>query len=191
MSRPGQGLSTLRPAHRPSKTNVVRQLPSLLLGILGASRYRFRDAAGRIGWDHRAERRRQDNSAAADVRYYTAHLWGNQGGGADRPGPGARRRLRLGDDGPPTFADQRRGPWTAPVGYTQARTVDRRVCRDRPVYRSAGAALFRRYALAVGLRDLRTRRSRHSDRGRGAGGRPPRFPPQTPLRPGIVQPTPH
>src|SRR5258708_1965439 len=149
MSRPGQGLSTLRPAHRPSKTNVVRQLPSLLLGILGASRYRFRDAAGRIGWDHRAERRRQDNSAAADVRYYTAHLWGNQGGGADRPDPGARRRLRLGDDGPPKCADQRRGPWTAPVGYTQARTVDRRVCLDRPVYRSAGAALFRRHALAV------------------------------------------
>src|SRR5436190_11854078 len=101
MSRPGQSLSTVRPADRPSKTNVVRQLPSLLLGVLGAARYRFRDAAGRIGWDHRAERRRQDNSAAAVVRYYTAHLRGNQRRGTDRPDPGAWRRLRLGDDGTP------------------------------------------------------------------------------------------
>src|SRR6516164_5475244 len=105
MSRPRQSLSTLRPAERPSKTNVLRQLPSLLLGILGAAGYRFRDAAGGIGWYHRAERRRQDNSAAVTVWYYTAHLWGNQRGGTDRPNPGARRRLRLGDDGPSKCAD--------------------------------------------------------------------------------------
>src|SRR5580704_11048436 len=134
MSRPGQSLPTLRPAERPSKTTVLRQLPSLLLGILGAARYRFRDAAGGIAWDHRAERRRQDNPAAAIVRYHAAHLWGNQRHGTDRPDPGARGRLRLGDDGPPKCADQWRGPWTAPVGYTRAPAIDRRVCRDRSVY---------------------------------------------------------
>src|SRR5271166_6878403 len=106
MLQPGQSLSALCRADRSSKTNAVRRLSSLLPGILGAARHRSGGGTGRIGWDYRAKWRRQDNSVAAAMRYYTADLRGTQRGGTDRSDPSPRRSLRLGNDGPPERADR-------------------------------------------------------------------------------------
>ena len=140
-------------------------------GVLGASRHRPGDRAGRRRRPRRAQRRRQVDAAEDPLAHRRAH---DRQGDPRRPGrEPARGRHRL-----PRRAHrsrehlpQRRDPrHAAPRDPGEVRR-DRRVRGDREVPRHAGEVLLVGHVRAARLRGRRAPRARHPDRRRGAGGR--------------------